>query len=112
MLAAHRVIGWIVVASFAVVLATSRLGKSRPDLYERAALTPFAVVVAQGLLGLILRIQGRRPSGLHVFYGVAAFIVYLAGVGLARALQRDRWVVFAWASGVAGALALRALMTG
>jgi hypothetical protein len=38
MLAAHWVIAWIVVTSFAVVLATARLRKSRPDLYERVAL--------------------------------------------------------------------------
>jgi hypothetical protein len=31
---------------------------------------------------------------------------------LARALERDRWVVLAWSVFIAGLLVLRALMTG
>jgi hypothetical protein len=105
-------VGICMLAALGLVAVAAPLGKKRQVAYERAALVPLGILVVQGLLGVILRIDGRRPSGLHVFYGVAAFAVFAAGTALARALQRDRWVVIAWASGIAALLSLRALMTG
>ena len=45
-------------------------------------------------------------------YGIAALIVIVAGTALTRALERDRWVVLAWAAFIAGLLVMRALITG
>ena len=71
------------------------------------------VLIAQVGLGLLLLSDHRRaPEHLHYLYGTLALIAVLAPWLYAPADRRRRLLWFAGATLVAGALALRAYMTG
>jgi hypothetical protein len=72
-----------------------------------------SVLIAQVALGLILLSQHRRaPERLHYLYGTLALLAVLAPWLYAPADRRRRLAWFAGATLVAGALAVRAYMTG
>jgi hypothetical protein len=116
MTAIHELFGIAAAAAivFLVVWAVIAKLALRPPgvLFERAARATAGLLGLQGLFGLILLAIGHRRTGLHYVYGIAALVAMVAGVALARALQRDRWVVLAWTAVATGLLVLRAMMTG
>jgi hypothetical protein len=72
-----------------------------------------SVLVAQVALGLLLLSEHRRaPARLHYLYGTLALLAVLAPWLYAPADRRARLGWFAGATLVAGALAVRAYMTG
>jgi len=112
----HAAFGIVSAAAVALVVLwaiAARLRHRAPGVwFERATLSAAALLGLQVLFGLILLAASHRRSALHYVYGIAALIVIVAGSALARALERDRWVVLAWAAFIAGLLVVRALMTG
>ncbi len=71
------------------------------------------VLVAQVGLGLLLLSQHHRaPDRLHYLYGTLALLAALSPWMYAPADRRGRLAWFAGATLVAGALAVRAYMTG
>ncbi|HJT37168.1 MAG TPA: hypothetical protein VJ818_01980 [Actinomycetota bacterium] len=116
MTSVHAAVG-IACASGLVVLIVwalaAKLSHRAPGTaFERTALVVGGLLGLQVVFGLVLLAAGHRKDALHYGYGIAALVVIAAGVGLARVLQRDRWVVLAWAAFIAGLLVLRAMMTG
>ncbi|MBV8064707.1 MAG: hypothetical protein JOY73_04210 [Actinobacteria bacterium] len=72
-----------------------------------------SVLVAQVALGLLLLSDHRRaPEKLHYLYGTLSLLAVLAPWIYAPAERRARLGWFAGATLVAGALAVRAYMTG
>ena len=128
----HRVIGFAVVATFALGWIWglgARIARRRPgDAYWTWLAVAQVVAVAQAVLGTILLIAGRRLEAngvlggtLHYVYGYLPLLLFVfahvvARAGDARAVGIDRplqpWVPFAWASFISFGLTLRALMTG
>jgi hypothetical protein len=128
----HRVIGFAVVATFALGWIWglgAKIARREPgDGYWTwlAAAQVFAAL--QAVLGTVLLIAGRRLEAegvlggtLHYVYGYLPLLLFLfahviAREGNARAIGIDRpvqpWVPFAWASFISFGLTLRALMTG
>jgi len=116
MTSVHAALGIACAAALAVVLLwalAAKLTHRAPGItFERAALGAAGLLAVQIVLGLILLGTGHRKGALHYVYGIAALVAIVAGVALARAMERDRWVVLTWASLLAGLLVLRALITG
>lgn len=116
MTSVHAALGIACVAALALVALwalVAKLTHRAPGVvFERAVLGAFGLLAVQVIFGVILLAAGHRKGALHYVYGVAALVATVAGAALARGLQRDRWVVLAWAALIAGLLVLRALMTG
>ena len=116
MTSVHLITGIVTAALIAVVVSwalVARLTHRSPGLaFEIAAQLVAALLVLQVIFGIAVLATHHHRSGLHYVYGVAALAAIVAGAALARALQRDRWVVYAWAVFIAGLLVLRAMMTG
>jgi hypothetical protein len=116
MTSVHAGLGIACAAALALVALralAARLTHRAPGLaFERAALGAAGLLAVQVIFGVILLAAGHRKGALHYVYGIAALVALVAGLALARGLQRDRWVVLAWAALLAGLLVLRALMTG
>ena len=132
MSALHRIIGFAVVAIFALGWIWglgARIARREPGNGFWIWLTVAQVAAgAQALLGTILLLIGRRVEAegvlggtLHYVYGylpllLLVFAHVVAREGNARAVGIDRpirpWVPFAWASFISFGLTLRALMTG
>jgi hypothetical protein len=116
MTSVHIVTGIATAGLIAVVvgwaLASKIANRSPGPSFEHAARGAGGLLGLQAIFGVILLASGHHRSALHYVYGIAAFIVTVGGVLLARALERDRWVVLAWSVFIAGLLVLRALMTG
>jgi hypothetical protein len=130
--ALHRVVGFAVVAIFALGWIWGLGAKlSRRDPGDRfwTWLTVAQIVAAlQALLGTLLLLVGRRVDAegalgglLHYVYGYLPLLLFVVGhvvarAGNARAIGIDRliqpWVPFAWVSFISFGLTLRALMTG
>ena len=128
----HRVVGFAVVALFALGWIWglgARLVRRHPGDGYWIWLTAAQVAAgAQALLGTILLVVGRRLEAagalggtLHYVYGYLPLLLFVfahvvARAGNARAIGIDRpvqpWVPFAWASFICFGLTLRALMTG
>jgi hypothetical protein len=128
----HRVIGFAVVAIFALGWIWglgAKIARREPGNGFWIWLTVAQVAAgAQALLGTILLVIGRRVETegvlggtLHYVYGylpllLLVFAHVVAREGNARAVGIDRpirpWVPFAWASFISFGLTLRALMTG
>ncbi len=112
----HAALGIACGAALALVVLwalVAKLTHRAPGVaFERAALGAAGLLAVQVIVGVILLASGHRKGALHYVYGIAALIAIGAGVALARGLQRDRWVVLAWAALLAGLLVMRALMTG
>ena len=132
MSALHRIIGFAVVAIFALGWIwglRARIARREPGNGFWIWLTVAQVAAgAQALLGTILLLIGRRVEAegvlggtLHYVYGYLPLLLFVfahvvAREGNARAVGIDRpirpWVPFAWASFISFGLTLRALMTG
>ena len=132
MSALHRVIGFAVVAIFALGWIWglgAKIARREPGGAYWTWLTVAQVSAgAQALLGTILLLIGRRVEAegvlggtLHYVYGYLPLLLFVfahvvAREGNARAVGIDRpvrpWVPFAWASFISFGLTLRAAMTG
>ena len=117
MLTVHIALGVVVIV---VCLASALLGFVA---YRRAgsggAFVSHALVLAQTLLiaqaavGLLLLSDGRRaPEKLHYTYGALALGLVLVAVVLRPGTGPKRLLWFAATTLVAGALAVRAFMSG
>ena len=132
MSALHRVVGFAVVAIFALGWIWglgAKLSRRDPGDAFWTWLTVAQIVAAlQALLGTLLLLVGRRVDAegalgglLHYVYGYLPLLLFVVGhvvarAGNARAIGIDRpiqpWVPFAWVSFISFGLTLRALMTG
>lgn len=132
MSALHRVVGFAVVAIFALGwiwgLAAKLMRREPGDRYWAWLSVAQIVAGVQAVLGTILLLLGRRVHAegalggtLHYVYGYLPLLLFVvahvvARAGDARAIGIERpvqpWVPFAWASFISFGLTLRALMTG
>jgi hypothetical protein len=130
--ALHRVIGFAVVAIFALGWIWglgAKVARREPgNGYWTWLAAAQVVACAQALLGTILLLLGRRLEAegvlggtLHYVYGYLPLLLFVfahvvARAGDARVIGIDRplrpWVPFAWASFISFGLTLRALLTG
>jgi hypothetical protein len=130
--ALHRVVGFAVVAIFALGwiwgLGARILRRDPGDAFWVWLSVAQVVAGLQAVLGTILLMVGRRVEAegalgglLHYVYGYLPLLLFVVGhvvarAGSARAIGVDRpvrpWVPFAWVSFISFGLTLRALMTG
>jgi hypothetical protein len=130
--ALHRVVGFAVVAIFALGwiwgLAAAIVRRDPGDRYWTWLAVAQVVAGLQAVLGTTLLLLGRRVEAegalgglLHYVYGYLPLLLFVVGhvvarAGNARAIGIDRpirpWVPFAWVSFISFGLTLRALMTG
>jgi hypothetical protein len=130
--ALHRVVGFAVVAIFALGwiwgLGARFLRRDPGDAFWVWLSVAQVVATLQAVLGTILLLVGRRVEAegalgglLHYVYGYLPLLLFVVGhvvarAGSARAIGIDRpvrpWVPFAWVSFISFGLTLRALMTG
>ncbi len=117
MLTAHHAVAFLVLAitwgaALLAGLAYVRRKEPRSIVTHLLALAQ-SVLVAQVALGLLLLSEHKRaPERLHYLYGTLALLAVLAPWMYAPADRRARLGWFAGATLVAGALAVRAYMTG
>src|ERR1041385_7813452 len=117
MLTTHHIVAFLVLAATwgAAIFAGYayyRRREPRGLLTHLIALTQ-TLLVAQAGLGLLLLSDHRRaPHRLHYLYGTLALLAVLAPWLYAPGERRARLAWFAGATLVAGALAVRAYMTG
>ena len=132
MSALHRVVGFAVVALFALGWIwglAAKLARRGPGDAFWVWLTAAQVAAGgQAILGTILLLTGHRVQAddvlggaLHYIYGYLPLLLFvfahvIARAGNARMIGIDQpiqpWVPFAWASFICFGLTLRALMTG
>jgi len=117
MLRAHQTIAFLVLAvtwSAALLAGLSYLRRREPrGLVTHLLALAQTVLVAQVALGLLLLSDHRRaPERLHYLYGTLALLAVLSPWVYAPAERRARLAWFAGATLVAGALGVRAYMTG
>jgi len=130
--ALHRVVGFAVVAVFALGwlwgLGAKVARRDPGESYWTWLSVAQVVAGVQALLGTALLLLGRRLEAegvlggtLHYVYGYLPLLLFVfahvvARAGDAKAIGIDRpvrpWVPFAWASFISFGLTLRALMTG
>jgi hypothetical protein len=117
MVTVHRIVAFLVLAATwgsAVLagLAYYRRREPRGIVTHLLALTQ-TLLIAQVGLGLLLLSDHRRAAHrLHYLYGSLALIAVLSPWLYAPSERRARLAWFAGATLVAGALAVRAYMTG
>jgi hypothetical protein len=117
MVTAHHIVAFLVLAvtwggAFLAGLTYLRKREPRAIVTHLLALAQ-SVLVAQVALGLLLLSEHKRaPARLHYLYGTLALLAVLAPWLYAPAERRARLRWFAGATLVAGALAVRAYMTG
>jgi hypothetical protein len=116
MVSAHAILGGVLVA---VCFASAVLGLVAYRRQTAGAVVSHALVLAQTLLiaqaalGLLLLSDGRRaPDRLHYAYGAFALGVVLAPWFYAPGSGSRRLLWFAGMTALAGALSVRAFMTG
>ena len=117
MLTAHHVNAFLVVAvCFAAAVSaglTWRLRRRPRAIIGHLLIGAQTLLVAQVGMGLLLLSQHRRaPHQLHYLYGTLALLATLAPWYYAPADPRRRLAWWAGATLVAGALAVRAYLTG
>jgi hypothetical protein len=117
MLTAHRTVAFLVLAGTfgAAVLAGWAYYRGREPRGFVTHLLALAqtLLVAQVGLGLLLLSDHRRaPEHLHYLYGSLSLLAALSPWLYAPVERRRRLAWFAGATFVAGALAVRAYMTG
>jgi ABC-type spermidine/putrescine transport system permease subunit II len=117
MLTAHRIVAFLVLVSAFAAAALAGLAYRRrrtPGAVTTHLLTLVqTLLVAQVALGLLLLSQHHRaPQRLHYLYGTLALLAVLSPWVYAPAGPRRRLAWFAGATLIAGALAVRAYMTG
>jgi hypothetical protein len=117
MLSAHHAVAFLVIAATFGAAATGgwayyRRTEPRGAVTHLLALAQ-TLLVAQVGLGLLLLSGGHRaPQRLHYLYGTLSLLAALSPWLYAPADRRGRLAWFAGATVVAGALAIRAYMTG
>ncbi len=117
MLTAHHALAFLVVV---VTLAAAALGgwAYYPRRGPRGFLTPLLALAQTALVGqvglglLLLSPHKRAPQHLHYLYGTLSLLAALSPWLYAPAERRARLAWFSGAMVVAGALAVRAYMTG
>jgi hypothetical protein len=117
MLTAHRTVAFLVLAATwgsAVLagLAYYRRREPRGLVTHLIALAQTLLIAQVGLGLLLLSGHHRSPHRLHYLYGTLSLLAVLAPWLYAPAERRARLAWFAGATLVAGALAVRAYMTG
>jgi hypothetical protein len=117
MLTAHHSVAFLVLAATfgsAVLAGWAYYRRSEPrGLTTHLLALAQTLLVAQVGLGLLLLSDHRRaPEHLHYLYGSLSLLAVLAPWLYAPADRRARLAWFAGATLVAGALAVRAYMTG
>jgi hypothetical protein len=117
MLTAHRTVAFLVLAvtwSAALVAGVSYYRRREPQgLVTHLLAFAQTALIAQVGLGLLLLSDHRRsPHRLHYLYGTLALLAALSPWLYAPTERRARLAWFAGATLVAGALAVRAYMTG
>jgi len=117
MLTAHHTVAFLVLAvTWAAALlgglAYLRRREPRGIITHLLALAQSLLVAQVGLGLLLLSEHKRAPARLHYLYGTLALLAVLAPWLYAPADRRARLRWFAGATLVAGALAVRAYMTG
>ena len=117
MLQTHRVVAVAVLAVIALAvvagLVAYRRGARRAGLAAQLLALAQTVLIAQVALGLLLLSRHyRAPDHLHYLYGSLSLLAALSPWLYAPAERRRRLGWFAGATLVAGALAVRAYMTG
>jgi hypothetical protein len=117
MLTAHHTVAFLVLAvtwGAAVLAGIAYYRRREPrGLVTHLIALAQTLLVAQVGLGLLLLSDHRRaPHRLHYLYGSLALIAALAPWLYAPTDRRARLAWFAGATLVAGALAVRAFMTG
>jgi len=113
----HEYVGFAVVAAFFVLFVWgigAKLIKRGPgDWFWRWLTLVQVIVVAQTIIGVILFLSGYRADTLlHYAYGLFPIIVLVVAHVVARGMEREPWIPFAWAGFFCFGLTLRALMTG
>jgi hypothetical protein len=117
MLTAHHAVAFLVLAATwgSAALAGAAYYRRREPRGVVTHLLALAqtLLIAQVGLGLLLLSDHRRaPHRLHYLYGVLALLAALAPWLYAPAERRARLLWFGGATLVAGALAVRAYLTG
>ena len=117
MLTAHRTVAFLVLAAtfgaaLLAGLAYYRRREPRGIVTHLLALAQTLIVAQVGLGLLLLSEHHRSPHRLHYLYGSLSLAAVLAPWLYAPADRRARLAWFAGATLVAGALAVRAYMTG
>jgi hypothetical protein len=113
----HKWIGFAVVAVFAVLflwgIGAKLLKRGPGDWFWRWLVLVQVLVVVQTIAGVILYLSGYRADTLlHYAYGLFPILVLIVAHVLARGMEREPWIPFAWAGFFCFGLTLRALMTG
>jgi hypothetical protein len=117
MLTAHRTVAFLVLgvtwaAAIFAGAAYYRRREPRGLVTHLLALAQTLLVAQVGIGLLLLSEDHRAPHRLHYLYGSLALLAALAPWLYAPADRRARLAWFAGATLVAGALAVRAYMTG
>jgi hypothetical protein len=117
MLTAHHTLAFLVLAvtwGAALVAGLAYVRKREPrGIVTHLLALAQSLLVAQVAIGLLLLSDHKRaPVRLHYLYGTLALLAVLAPWLYAPAERRARLGWFAGATLVAGALAVRAYMTG
>jgi hypothetical protein len=117
MLTAHRTVAVLVLActfgaAALAALAYYRRREPRGIVTHLLALAQTVLVAQVGIGLLLLSDHHRSPHRLHYAYGTISLLAVLAPWLYAPAERRRRLAWFAGATLVAGALAVRAYMTG
>src|SRR5437667_5517450 len=117
MLTAHRTVAFLVLAvTWAAAIfagaAYYRRREPRGLVTHLLALAQTLLVAQVGIGLLLLSEHHRAPHRLHYLYGSLALLAALAPWLYAPTERRARLAWFAGATLVAGALAVRAYMTG
>jgi hypothetical protein len=117
MVSVHHAVAFLVLA---VTFGAAAVGawtyyhrrEARGVLTHLLALAQTVLVAQVGLGLLLLSSHHRAPHRLHYLYGTLALLAVLAPWMYAPADRRGRLAWFTGATLVAGALAVRAYMTG
>ena len=117
MVSVHHAVAFLVIAvTFAAAAAGGwtyyRKAEPRGLLTHLLALAQTVLVAQVGIGLLLLSSNHRAPDRLHYLYGTLALLAVLAPWMYAPADRRGRLAWFTGATLVAGALAVRAYMTG
>jgi len=117
MLTAHHTVAFLVLAvtwgaALLAGVAYSRRREPRGIVTHLLALTQTLLIAQVGLGLLLLSEHHRAPQRLHYLYGSLALLAALSPWLYAPADRRARLAWFAGATLAAGALAVRAYMTG
>jgi hypothetical protein len=117
MLTTHRIVAFLVLsatwgAAVLAGLAYYRRREPRGLVTHLLALAQTLLVAQVGVGLLLLSDHHRAPHRLHYLYGTLSLLSVLAPWLYAPAERRARLAWFAGATLVAGALAVRAYMTG